>query len=159
MPIRRVREFLDSHNVRYEIVPHRPTYTAQEDAASSHISGKEVAKTVMVKVDGRMVMAVLPAPQMIDFDLLKGAAGAETVELAGEGEFKDIFPDCDVGAMPPFGNLYEIDVFVEEGLTKDEEIAFNAGTHSELIRLPYREYERLVAPKVGRFARDYASVK
>ena len=134
MAVKKLTEFLDINNVKYHKIMHSPGYTAQEIAAAAHISGKEVAKTVMVKIDGKMAMAVLPASYKIDLNQLKMAAGAKTAELAGEPEFENRFPDCDIGAMPPFGNLYGMDVFVAEKLAEDEEIAFNAGSHSELIR-------------------------
>ena len=111
-----------------------------------------MAKTVMVKLDGKMAMAVLPASYQVDFGLLKKATGAKKVELAGEKEFQDIFPECDVGAMPPFGNLYDMDVFVAQSLTEDEEIAFNAGSHTELIRLSYSDFEKLVKPTILKFS-------
>ncbi len=151
MPVQRLKEFLDSHNVKYVTLSHSPAYTAQEIAALMHIPGKELVKTVMVKIDGKMAMAVLPASYRVDFDLLKQAAGANRVELAGEREFKDMFPECEVGAMPPFGNLYGMEVYAAEVLAEDEEIAFNAGSHKELIRLPYKDFERLVQPKVVKF--------
>ena len=151
MPVRKLKDFLDSHHVKYVTISHSPAYTAQEIAASAHIPGKELAKTVMVKIDGKMAMAVLPASYKVDFDLLKEVAGASSAELASEEEFKDMFPECEVGAMPPFGNLYEMEVFVAESLAEDEEIAFNAGSHTELIRLTYEDFERLVKPKVVQF--------
>jgi len=147
MPLKKLKEYLDGQNVKYESLAHYETYTSQETAQSAHISGRELAKTVMVIINGRMAMAVLPAPQKIDFALL-GAAAGSTVKLAGEQEFMDIFPDCETGAMPPFGNLYGIEVYVDEGLTRDEEIAFNAGSHIELMKLSYRDFARLVKPKV-----------
>ena len=152
MPVRRLKEFLDAQGVKYVSISHSPAFTAQEIAASAHISGKEVAKTVMAKVDGRMVMLVLPATDRVVLDFLKSATGAEHVELAGEGEFKDLFPECEIGAMPPFGNLYEMEVFASESLTKDEQIAFNAGSHTELIQLSYHDFDRLVDPKVVRLS-------
>ena len=152
MPVQKLKEFLDSNNVKYVTISHSPTFTAQEIAATAHIPGKELAKTVMVKIDGKMAMAVLPAYYQIDFDRLNEAAGAETVELASEEEFKGLFPNCDVGAMPPFGNLYDMDVFVESHLAEDEEIAFNAGSHTELLRLSYKDFEQLVQPKVANFS-------
>lgn len=148
MPVRKVKELLDMENIRYVTVSHSVAYTAQEIAARAHVRGKNLAKTVMVKIDGKMAMAVLPSTYKVDFDLLTKAAGANDVELATEAEFKDMFPDCDVGAMPPFGNLYGLDVYVAKTLAEDDEIVFNAGTHAELIKLPYAEYERLVKPKV-----------
>jgi len=154
MPVRKLREFLDANKVKYVIISHSPAYTAQEIAASAHISGKDVAKTVIVKVDGKMAMAVLPASHKIDFDLLKQGTGAKKIELAGEREFKDMFPECDTGAMPPFGNLYGMDVFAAKRLAEDEEIAFNAGSHTELVKLSYKDFERLVKPKVMKFASE-----
>ena len=151
MPAKRLKEFLDSHNVKYVTLSHSPAYTAQEIAALMHIPGKELVKTVMVKIDGKVAMAVLPASYRVDFDLLKQAAGAKRVDLAGEQEFTDMFPECEVGAMPPFGNLYGMEVYAAEVLAEDEEIAFNAGSHNELIRLPYKDFERLVQPKVVKF--------
>ncbi len=148
MPVKKIREFLDSNNVKYVIIKHSPAYTAQEIAASAHVSGKELAKTVMVKIKGKMTMAVLPATYKVDFNLLKKASGADKVELAREEEFKDMFPECDIGAMPPFGNLYGAEVFVDKILTRDKEIAFNAGSHTELIKLAYKDFESLVKPKV-----------
>ncbi|UCF83787.1 MAG: YbaK/EbsC family protein [Desulfobacteraceae bacterium] len=152
MPLRKVEEFLESNKIKYEKISHSQAFTAQEIAASAHIPGKELAKTVMVKVDGKMAMAVLPASHRVDFNLLKAAAEATKVELAKEGEFRDTFPDCEVGAMSPFGNLYELDVFVEENLAENEKIAFNAGSHTELIRVPYKDFKAHVKPKVAIFS-------
>jgi Ala-tRNA(Pro) deacylase len=152
MSLAKLKEFLDSHQVKYVTISHSRAITAQEIAASAHISGKQLAKTVMVKIDGKMAMAVLPASCKVNFEMLKQCAGAKTVALAGENEFKEMFPNCECGAMPPFGNLYGMDVFVANELTRDEEIAFNAGSHSELVKLAYKDYERLVQPKVCDFA-------
>lgn len=152
MPVKQLRDFLDKHRVKYVSITHSPAFTAQEIAASAHISGRELAKTVMVKVNGKMAMAVLPASFHVQFDLLKEALGVKKVELASEADFKDLFPGCELGAMPPFGNLYDMDVYVAQSLTEDDEIAFNAGSHTELIKLAYADFERLVQPKVLRFA-------
>lgn len=152
MPTQKLKTFLDSHRVPYLTIHHSMAFTAQQIAASAHISGKEIAKTVMIKVDGKMAMAVLPASFQVDFDLLKRTTGASKVELADEREFKDRFPECEIGAMPPFGNLYDMDVFVAESLTKQEEIAFNAGSHTELIQMGYKDYERLVKPNILKFS-------
>jgi len=152
MPIKRLREYLDSHSVRYFVVSHSPAYTAQEIAAAAHVPGRELAKTVMVKIRGRIVMVVLPASRQIDFVLLQKLAGIEDIVLADEEEFSDLFPECEPGAMPPFGNLYGMEVYVSEELEEDDEIAFNAGAHTELLRLPYRDFRRLVSPVVGRLA-------
>jgi Ala-tRNA(Pro) deacylase len=147
MVVRKLKEFLDSNKIKYDTIIHAPSYSAQEIAASAHISGKEVAKTVLVKIDGKMAMVVLPASSKIDLGLLKKKVGADKVELAEEREFEIRFPDCDLGAMPPFGNLYGMDVFVADKLTRDEEIAFNAGSHTELIKLAYKDFDKLVHPK------------
>jgi len=152
MPVHKLREFLDSHNIKYVIIAHSAAYTAHEVAASAHIPGKKLAKTVIVKIDGKPTMAVLPASDRVDLDRLKEVTGASTVELASEQDFGGLFPECDVGAMPPFGNLYDMDVFVAASLAEDEDIAFNAGSHTELIRLSYKDFERLVTPKVVTFS-------
>ncbi len=146
MPLTKIKEFLNQHNIKYIIIKHSSAYTAQEIAASAHISGKELAKTVMIKFDGKMAMAVLPASYKISFDDLKEVLGVEKVRLAYEQEFMDKFPDCEVGAMPPFGNLYGMEVYVAESLADDEEIAFNACSHTELIRMNYIDFEELVKP-------------
>ncbi len=153
----RLMEYLDSHQVKYATISHAPAYTAGEIAAEAHISGKELAKTVMVKLDGQLAMAVLPADRKIDFQLLKEATGADHVELAQEQEFKDQFPDCEVGAMPPFGNLYGLPVYVEQSLAQDEEIVFNAGTHQDSICMKYMDFARLVRPRVIEFALERAA--
>jgi Ala-tRNA(Pro) deacylase len=152
MPVDRLREFLEENDVKFVVLSHSPAFTAQEIAASAHIPGKELAKTVMVKLDGEMAMAVLPATDRVSPSRLREVTGAREVELASEDEFADLFPNCEVGAMPPFGNLWDIQVFVDQHLREDEQIAFNAGSHTELVRLPYSEYERLVQPTVTTLA-------
>ncbi len=152
MAAQKLKAFLDSHKIKYVTITHSLAYTAQEIAESAHIAGKDLAKTVMVKFDDIMAMAVLPASYRVSFELLKRAAGAGSVELADEQEFRDMFPESEIGAMPPFGNLYGIDVFVDESLSQDKEIAFNAGSHTELIRVAYKDFERLVKPKMAKFA-------
>ncbi len=146
MPVRKLKNFLDERGIKYVTVVHSASFTAQEIAASAHIRGKELAKTVMIIADGKMAMAVVPATCRVDFDLLKKSIGARKVELASEAEFKDLFPDCEVGAMPPFGNLYGMDVYVDRRLSEDRTIAFNAGSHTELIKVPYADYLSLVKP-------------
>jgi len=146
MPGSRLKEFLDRENIKYVSIAHSPAFTAQEIAATTHIPGKEIAKTVVVKIDGKMSMVVTPASEQVKLNKLKEALGAAKVELASENDFKNSFPDCETGAMPPFGNLYDMKVFVSQALREDEQIAFNAGSHSELVRLPYTEFERLVGP-------------
>ncbi len=152
MPVRKLKEFLDSNNIKYLTISHSSAYTAQEIAASAHIPGKELAKAVLIKIDGKIAMAVLPASDKVDFDLLKHTLKSENVRLAYEHEFVDKFPDCEVGAMPPFGNLYGLDVYVAKSITEDEEIAFNACTHSQLIKLRYKDYEKLVKPRILEFS-------
>ena len=146
MLAKRLKDFLDEAHVKYITIGHSPAFTAQEIAERAHIPGKELAKTVIVKIDGDLAMVVTPASEHVRLEQLREVLGADSVELAHEYEFKDAFPDCETGAMPPFGNLYGMKVFVSQTLREDDEIAFNAGSHSELIRLPYAEYERLVEP-------------
>jgi len=148
MSLIRLKEYLDRHTIKYVVISHSLAYTAQGIAALVHIPGKELAKTVMVKIDGTLAMAVVPASRHVDLRLLKAAAGTKTVVVATEEEFKDSFPDCETGAMPPFGNLYGMSVFADESLTHDEEIAFNAGSHRELVRMAWADLERLVHPKI-----------
>jgi Ala-tRNA(Pro) deacylase len=152
MPIQRLKEFLDSHNVKYVTIMHSRAFTAQEIASLAHVKGEEFAKTVIVRIDGKLVMAVLPASYHVDLSLLKAAAGGKKIVLATETDFRDKFPGCEVGAMPPFGQLYDMPVFVDESLTRNKKIAFNAGTHYELIQLSYEDFETLVQPKVANFA-------
>jgi Ala-tRNA(Pro) deacylase len=144
----RLQHYLHEQHVPFETIHHARALTAQETAASAHIRGSELAKTVMVKLDGRLAMVVVPADHRVHIDLLRDVTGANSAELATEAEFSDRFPDCEVGAMPPFGNLYNIDVYVDDSLaTADAKIAFNAGTHTDVMRIAYREFERLVQPK------------
>jgi Ala-tRNA(Pro) deacylase len=152
MPAGKLMEFLDANNVKYTTITHSTAYTSQEIAAITHIRGRELAKTVIVKVDGKMAMAVLPASYQVNISALRAVVGANSLTLATEAEFRGLFPECETGAMPPFGNLYGMPVFVEESLTRDREIAFNAGTHKELIQLAYEDFARLVHPKVLRFS-------
>ncbi len=149
MPAAKLKQFLDANRVPYASIKHYEAFTAQEIAAAAHVRGRELAKTVMAKIDGTMAMAVLPAPKKLDVESLKDVARATTVELATEREFKDLFGDCEPGAMPPFGNLYGLKVYVDASLADDEHIAFNAGTHDELIQMPYRDFQRLVQPVIA----------
>ncbi len=148
MPLEKLTNYLDQHGKKYVVVQHSKAFTAQEVAASAHIPGREMAKAVMVKVDGDMMMVVLPSTHIVDFEALKETFNTTNVELASEQEFENLFPDCELGAMPPFGNFYEIDTVVAESLTEDEEIAFNAGSHKELVKMNYSDYEELVQPQV-----------
>ena len=146
MPARILTEFLENEHVSFECIPHKVTYTAQETAQAAHVPGYELAKTVMVELDGKMTMMVVPANRKVILQELRELTGAKDVRFATEEEFKSLFPDCEVGAMPPFGNLYGIDVLVSPGVMADEEIAFNAGTHSEVIRMHSADFDRLVHP-------------
>jgi Ala-tRNA(Pro) deacylase len=152
MAAMKLKEFLDRHNVKYVSIAHSAAYTAQEIAELTHTKGRELAKTVIVKIDGVMGMAVLSASDQVDLALLEEGIKAEHVELATEAEFRDKFPECETGAMPPFGNLYGMRVVVDLRLMRDKEIAFNAGTHTELIRLSLDDFQGLVQPTIAKFA-------
>ena len=154
MPARRMRQFLDENEVRYVTLNHSPAYTAQAVASSAHIPSGQMAKVVMIRVDGKPAMAVLPASFQVDFDELRDGLGASEVVLMSENEFKNQFPDCETGAMPPFGNLYGMPVYVAESLAEDECIAFNAGTHREVVLMRYSDFERLVQPKATKFSTE-----
>lgn len=148
MPAQKLKIFLDENNVKYVSIKHSPAYTAHEVAQSAHIPGDKIAKTVIVKTNsGDMVMVVMTANDKINFQHLETALAGGRVELASEREFQDKFPGCEVGAMPPFGNLFDMDVYVDDKLSQGNEIAFNAGNHAELIRMDYKDFERLVHPK------------
>jgi len=148
MPLQRLRDYLDQHHVKYTVITHSRAFTAQEIAHAAHVPGQQLAKTVIVKLDGDMAMVVLPALWRVSFDLLSEVTNSDEVMLADEHEFASRFPGCDVGAMPPFGNLFDMDVYVDKSLADDDEIAFNAGSHVELIRMKYADFERLVQPAV-----------
>ena len=153
MPATKFYEYLDSQEVDYTLIKHaQVVYTAQEIAAVAHIPGDQLAKTVMVKIDGEMAMAVLPAPYRVNLERLKALTGAGRVELSSEREFKQRFPDCEAGAMPPFGNLYGIPVYAAENLAAEIEIAFCGGAHGELVRMSFEDFNRLVQPQVLDFA-------
>ncbi|MBL0212163.1 MAG: YbaK/EbsC family protein [Holophagaceae bacterium] len=143
----RFKDFLDSNGVKYISIPHRTAYTAMETAESAHVSGKDMAKTVIVDLDGRLAMAVLPATKHVSVERLGRSVGVQHVGIAKEGEFRFDFPDCEVGAMPPFGNLFGMEVLVDPRLAEDDEIAFNAGNHAEVVRMAYKDFERIVHPK------------
>jgi Ala-tRNA(Pro) deacylase len=149
MTLSKLRKFLDSHHIKYLVISHSLAYTAQGVAALAHVSGKELAKTVIVKIDGILAMAVVPASFHVDMERLRILTGAQTVELATEGEFIDAFPDCETGAMPPFGNLYDMSVYADMKLAENEEITFTAGTHRELVRMDWDDMLRLVNPTIA----------
>lgn len=151
MPATKLKQYLDDNRVRYITIQHSIAFTTQEVAAKMHIHGWEIAKTTILKADGQLVMAVLPAPCKVDLDRMRREIGAKSVVIAAEEEFRNHFPECELGAMPPFGNLYGVPVYVDEQLADDPSIVFNAGTHTEAIRMDYKDFERLVKPKVLRF--------
>jgi len=148
----RLREFLDRNNIKYTVITHSKAYTALEVAALVHVPGRNVAKTIIVKAGEKFAMAVLPAPHHVDTEALGKAVGTK-VRLASEAEFQDLFPGCELGAMPPFGNLYGLPVWVAEPLTSDEEIVFNCSTHTAVVRMGYADFARLVQPRVASFSR------
>ncbi len=143
--------YLQQHGVPFETARHAEVYTAQEVAQVEHVPGKALAKVVMVKANDHLLMLVLPASHKVNFGLLEQVVGRK-VRLATEHEFAHVFPDCEVGAEPPFGNLYGVPVYVDQSLTGDEHIVFNDGSHRETMRVAYKDYERLVNPKVATFA-------
>lgn len=145
MPNKALKTFLDNHHVKYVCIDHSPSYTAQEVAASAHISGKKLAKTVIVKVGSQLAMVVLPANDHVNFAVLKEFTGENVIDLAKESDFKAKFPECEVGAMPPFGNLYGMPVYVSKQLAQDQ-IVFNSGSHSELLKMSYQDFLNLVKP-------------
>lgn len=148
MPVKELKDFLDKHGVKYQSMMHSPAFTAAEVAASAHVPGREFAKTVVVKIDGKMALVVVPANDHVDLQHVREVSGANAVDLASEYEFKDKFPGCEVGAMPPFGNLYHLPVFVGEKLTHADHIEFNAGSHAEILQVSYEDFARLVQPRV-----------
>lgn len=147
----RLKSFLEDNQIAYSVMTHTTAYTAQGAAAAMKISGKELAKTVVLRTGGEMILAVLPAPNHVRLDKLAAEVG-KPVRLATEQEFSDLFPDCELGAMPPFGALYDLPVYVDESLAADEAIVFNAGTHREAIRMRYDDFVRMAKPKVCSFA-------
>ena len=148
----RLEDYLRENGVPFEVQHHPRAITAQEVAATEHVPGMMLAKVVMVLADGEMVMLTLPAPYQVDLEKAGKVLGAEEERLAEEEEFEGAFPDCEVGAMPPFGNLYDLPVYVEEALAEDETIFFRAGTHTDTMSVRYVDFEQLVEPTVAEFA-------
>jgi Ala-tRNA(Pro) deacylase len=148
---RTLKAFLDREHVHYDVLPHPEAFRATDIAQTLHTPEQEVAKVVIVKVEERFAMTVLPASWLVDLHRLKDVFLTNHVRLASEEEINVLFPDCDLGAMPPFGNLYGLPVYVDRSLTEDEQITFQAGTHSEAIRMRYRDFAALVFPTVAEF--------
>ena len=147
--IKKLDELLKKSKVKYEKIAHAETFTSQETAQVEHIPGKEVAKVVMVKADGKDAMMVLPASYKLDLSKAKAFLKAKEVRLASEQEFVSLFPDCEKGAMPPFGIIYNIPCFADKEIAENEKIVFNAGTHKESIKMSYKDYEKIAQPKLG----------
>ena len=155
MPIlRKLKEALDEAKISYEVYNHALAYTAQEIAAKQHFPGNEMAKVVMLEVDGVLVMGVIPGSRKINLDMVRASLGAKKARLATEEEFIARFPDCEIGAMPPFGNLFGLKVLVDPELGKDEYIYFNAGNHVQTVRLQYKDFARLVSPQIARLVEE-----
>jgi len=147
MPNKNIKDYLQENKVKWKTIPHTPWYTAQEIAASAHVAGKRLAKTVIIKLGEELAMVVLPAYEHVNYSQIKEITGESDVDLARESDFKSRFPECEVGAMPPFGNLYDMKVFVSNNLSHDQ-IAFNSGSHSELMEISYKDFIDLVKPKI-----------
>ncbi|MGD8711166.1 MAG: YbaK/EbsC family protein [Ectothiorhodospiraceae bacterium] len=148
MPVQSLKQYLNQHEIKYLIIQHSPAYTAQEIAESVHVPGRFFAKTVVVRIDGRLAVTAIPATRRVPLERLRRELGAESVEIASEAELRDRFPDCELGAMPPFGNLFEMDTYASRELSREEEIAFNAGSQTEVMLLAWRDYQRLAQPRV-----------
>ena len=148
----RMEQYFRENDVSFEVLKHDQAYTMQEAAAALHVSGRQVAKVVIVKADGGMAMLVIPAPDRVNLDHVRAALGTKKVRLAKENEFASLFPDCAPGAMPPFGNLYDVPVYVDQALADQEHIIFRVGTHRHTMRIAYAAFERLAQPTVANFA-------
>lgn len=144
----KLKAFLDKEKVSYEVLQHSTAFTAQEIAGAQHVPGKQAIKSVIVKVDGRFAMVVLPAIHMLDLKKFKEVVKAKDVGLATEGDLSKLFPDYDIGAEPPFGQLYGLEVYADKDLDANLQVIFNAGTHTDTVRIKYSDYLRIVKPKV-----------
>jgi Ala-tRNA(Pro) deacylase len=149
--LERLKTLFKQEKISYRLIPHSEVFTAPELAASIHTPGRRVAKVVLVRADGRYVMAVIPSHRQLDLSYFGGVIGASQVSLAKEWEMRELFPDCEVGTMPPFGDLYGLPVYVDESLILEPEIFFQAGSHREVIEMREKDFERLAHPKLGHF--------
>jgi Ala-tRNA(Pro) deacylase len=147
-----MEQYLRENGVGFEGMSHAEAFTMQGVAAALHVSGHQVAKVVMVKADGDMAMLVVPAPYRLDFPKVRAMLGAKKISLAAEEDFSELFPDCETGAMPPFGNLYGVPVYADEALAEEQDIVFRVGTHQDSFKIAYAGFARLAQPTVGRFA-------
>ncbi len=152
MPAKKLKQLLDERGIKYISINHSPAYTARETAASTFVPRREFAKTIIVDLDGDKVMAVVSASRHVDIALLRSLASANKARLATEDEFKSLFPDCELGAMPPFGSLYQIPVYVDEMVTEVDDLCFNAGSHEQIMRMSCADYLQFEKPVVGAFA-------
>ena len=155
---KKLKDNLDAAKVPYEVYNHALAYTAQEIAAKQHVSGNELAKVVMLEADDQLVMGVIRGNDKIDLPTVENSLGVDRARLATEDEFVARFPECEIGAMPPFGNLFGMKVFVDPALEKDEYIFFNAGNHVETVRLKYKDFARLAQPAVVRLAGERSNL-
>lgn len=150
MPSQKLQSYLEKNQVQYTSIAHPVAYSAREVSHSCHIAETQLAKTVIIRVGNKAAMVVLPAKYTLNFENLKKSLHAQAISLASEEEIKSLFTDCELGAMPPFGNLYDIDVYVDKSLANNKEIVFNAGTHTEAVKLAYQDFIKLVQPTVVR---------
>ena len=150
----RLEQYLRENGVGFEVMTHSQAFTMQEVAAALHVPGKQVAKVVIVCADEEMAMLVLPAPYRLNTAKAGKLLGVKGVRLAKEKEFTDLFPDCATGAMPPFGNLYDVPVYVDQSLAEESNIVFRIGTHRETMKVAYADFSRLAQPTVAEFARQ-----
>jgi len=144
----KLKKYLDENGAKYEVISHSEAFTAQEVAQAMHVKGRTLVKVVVINSDKGHIMVALPADRRVDITLLRSELGLKLAALSSEQEMKRLFPDCEVGAMPPFGNLYALPVYVDKALAADPEIYFQAGTHYEAVRMSYADFERLVKPGV-----------
>jgi len=154
VPVSKLKKYLDQNQAAYLVLKHPPAYTAEETALSAYLPGRDVAKTVIARMDGTIVMVVIPASRKINFDVLRDITGARNIGLVAEAELENLFPDCQIGAMPPFGNLYFLNVYIDKSLTEQDVIIFNAGNHRELIEMRYEDFQRLAHPYVINFTAE-----
>jgi len=152
----KLKKYLDDNRIRYEVISHGEAYTAQEVAQAMHVKGQMLVKVVVINSDKGHMMLALPADRRVDISALRADLGLRLAALTSEQEMKKLFPDCDTGAMPPFGNLYDMPVYVDRSLTSDPEIYFQAGSHYEAVRMSYADFERLVKPRVLEASRKAA---
>jgi Ala-tRNA(Pro) deacylase len=158
MPLsERLRSFLDAHHAEYTVTVHPKAFTAREVAFAEHLPPREVAKTVVLFGDGEYHMAVVPANRLVDFQELRPALGLAQARLATEEELQRLFPDCELGAMPPIGSLYGLPVYLDSSLAGEPVLCFNGGTHREVIHMPTADFRRIVAPTVVSLVRDLAA--